>query len=182
MLKLSDNPPSRPAHVENVSQMIATWQVVQTKARAEKALAWALHEAKTDYFLPMTRKVTFSGGRKRVGMHPLFPGYIFINSNSQNWHFGVASRHMARIIRVPDQGMIASELAGLEKALVDSPQALVLPKLAVGDLCRVTSGPLQGVVGVAVELNGLTHVVLNVSILGNGAAVPVEASLLERVV
>ena len=73
MLSPKANPPIASPGAP-VSSFLGTWFVGHTKARLEKAFAWDLHARGVSYFLPMVDKITFSGGRKRHGMSPLFPG------------------------------------------------------------------------------------------------------------
>ena len=77
MLSFSDNPPVKPAAVSALGEVGGDWFVAHTKARNEKALAHDLARRGIDYFLPMVEKVTFSGGRRRRTMAPLFPSYLF---------------------------------------------------------------------------------------------------------
>ena len=75
--KLSENPPMRPATCQTIRDLTGPWWVAHTKARVEKAFAWDLVAAGINYFLPLVRHTSFSGGRKRLGMLPLFPSYVF---------------------------------------------------------------------------------------------------------
>jgi transcription antitermination factor NusG len=53
------------------------------------------------------------------------------------------------------------------------------PFAAVGRRCRVTAGPLEGMEGIVVRRDKLARLVLEVSILGQGASVEIDADLLE---
>src|SRR5580765_7297692 len=81
MLELQDNPPMCLPSVGNVADLQGDWWVAYTKARFEKQLAFDLLHRKIGFYLPMTRRVTFSGGRKRCGMAPLFTSYVFFCGN-----------------------------------------------------------------------------------------------------
>lgn len=181
MLKLSDNPPILSPAVASLRDATGDWSVVQTKARSEKALAWAMQSANAVYFLPMIARVTFSGGRKRTGMQPLFNGYLFVKSCDKSWAYGVASRHIARIIPVREQGVLTAELLDLERALTADAGAILFPHIMIGGRYRVKAGPLAGLIGTVAEIEGTTHVVLNVTVLGQAAALPVDLSLLDSV-
>lgn len=185
MLKLADNPPLRPASLAHVAAARGTWWVAHTKARAEKALAWALLPHGVDYFLPMVERVTFSGGRKRRGMQPLFGGYVFVSGGDDARGAALASGHVARLIPVRDQAALVGELGQLEATLDAGLGCELFPHLAVGRRCRVTAGPLANVVGVVLAHEAgddvaARRVVLNVSVLGQGALVRLDPSLLEE--
>lgn len=179
MLKPSDNPPALCPWATSIADLTEAWSVAQTKARAEKSLARDLIAARTAYYLPMLTKVTFSGGRKRLGFAPLFPGYVFVNAEVREARFFLASRAVSRIIPVRDQAQLSGELAALEKALSSGVRTVLFPHTAVGDRKRVRAGPLAGVEGTVVDFEGSAHVVLGISMLGQQAAVSVDYSLLE---
>ena len=77
MLAFADNPPVLSPGVRGVAERRGRWWVAHTKARCEKAFAGDLLPGRVAYFLPMTERASVSGGRKRRGMMPLFPSYVF---------------------------------------------------------------------------------------------------------
>ena len=72
MLKLADNPPRLHPAISDLAAQPGCWWVAHTKSRSEKAFAWDLLRRDIRYFLPMTERVRFSGGRKRHVLMPLF--------------------------------------------------------------------------------------------------------------
>lgn len=179
MLKLSDNPPVRPKGLETIRAAEGPWWVAHTKARAEKVFAWDLIARGIPHFLPMARKTTFSGGRKRHGMTPLFTGYVFFSGDEQARYQALTTDRLCGVIPVREQAVMVAELAAIEAAL-DAGEALDLyPELAVGRRCRVARGPMEGVVGTVVSRDDVTKLVLHVSVLGAAAALTVEPSFLE---
>jgi len=66
--------------------------------------------------------------------------------------------------------------------VIDGKQALeLLSFAAIGRRCRITSGPFEGMEGTVIHRDGVTRLVLQVSILGQGAAIEIEPDLLEEV-
>ncbi len=72
-----------------------------------------------------------------------------------------------------------ANVAAIEKALAGKAQLDRYPSLAVGRRCRIKAGAFRGLEGIVVRRNKLTRIVLQVSILGQGAAMEIDGDLLE---
>jgi transcriptional antiterminator RfaH len=181
MLKLSENPAMLHPPVDSLMQIEGTWWVAHTKPRNEKALAWDLVDRGIAYFLPMIQKTTFSGGRKRRGLMPLFSSYLFICGDDPQRLAALATDRVCRIIEVADQATLISELHSLERALSEGAEFNLYPFAVVGQRCRVRKGPFEGIEGTVVSRDSVARLVLQVSLLGCGAVMEVDVGLLEAV-
>src|SRR5256885_16668643 len=121
MLKLADNPEILHPATDDLSSIPGTWWVAQTKSRCEKAFATDLASRGIAYFLPMIQRLSFSGGRKRRGMMPLFAGYVFFCGSALERHAALQTDRLARVIEVRDQRRLISELS--------APHRVLLPKI-----------------------------------------------------
>jgi len=164
VLKLADNPPVLTPGVDALSELEGRWWVAHTKARNEKALAWDLLRHGIGYFLPMRCRVFFSGGRKRRGMAPLFTSYVFFCGDLED-------RYTA----------MTTKLTAIESALAGDAELEPYPGPAIGRRCRIVGGPFDGLEGVVVERARRARLVLQVGLLGQGAAMEIEADLLEPI-
>lgn len=182
MLKLSENPAILTSEVESLAELTGTWWVAHTKARFEKVFAWDMLSRGIGYFLPMWEKVIFSGGRKRRVMMPLFTSYVFFCGTDEDRYRAMATNRLCQTIEVSDQDRLVQELTRIEKALVGKAIIDRYPHLPVGSRCRITSGPMIGTEGVVVERNNTkARMVLEVTILGRGALIEIDADLLEHI-
>lgn len=181
MLKLSDNPPVLSPTAQTVSELEGRWWVAHTKARNEKALAQDLLRRSIGYFLPMQEKVRFWGGCKRRVMMPLFSSYLFLCGDEQDRYAAMTTNRICRTLDVVDQASLIHELATIEMALAGNAELDPYPMLAVGQRCRITGGPFEGIEGVVVERARRARLVLQVGLLGQGAGMEIEADLLEPV-
>src|SRR4029450_3809103 len=121
------------------------------KARFEKAFAFDLLARRVPYFLPMVERVRMSGGRKRRGLMPLFPGYVFFRGTPEDRYRALLTDRLCRVIDVTDQGRAAGELGALQRALAGGAALDPSPFAAVGRRCRVSAGPFEGLEGVVVR-------------------------------
>lgn len=178
-MKASENPPMLAPWADAVGVLQGRWWVAQTKARAEKAAAWDLLNRGVGYFLPLIERVTLSGGRKRRVMMPLFPSYIFVCGHEEDRYTAMTTNRFSNVLPVADQDSLRRELVSLSKALAGKAVLDPYPFAAKGARCRVTAGPFQGLEGVVIRRRRIARLVLHVDVLGRGAAMEIDAALLE---
>jgi len=182
MLKLSDNPAIITPEADSLTQLNGTWWVAYTKARFEKVFAWEMLSRGIGYFLPMREKIIFSGGRKRRVMLPLFPSYVFFCGTEHDRYSAIATNRLSQIIEVTDQETLLVELVNIEKALLSKSVIDNYPGLAVGNVCRVISGPMMGIEGVIIKKDNVkARMVIEVTILGQGVVVEIDSDILEPI-
>ncbi len=181
MLKLSENPPMMLDRYASLAELAGPWHIAHTRARFEKAFAWELLSAEIGYFFPMIPRVRFSGGRKRTVLMPLFASYVFFSGDSAARHRALATNRLCQVIPVVDQSALVKELLTIEQAIRGQIPLDPYPFVAVGQRVRIAAGPLMGLEGVVVERDKLTRVVLQVSVLGQGASVQIDADVLEAI-
>jgi transcription antitermination factor NusG len=181
VLKPSDNPPLLPPGVATLADLKGPWWIAHTKSRFEKAFAFDLLRRGIGYFLPMAERTKVSGGKKRRVMLPLFPSYVFFCGSAEERYEALATDRLCRVIDVIDQAGLLRDLLSLQDALARKAVLDPYPFTAVGRHCRVTAGPFQGLEGVLVQKLGPTRLVLQVNMLGQGAAMEIDAGLLEPI-
>jgi len=179
MLKLNENPPTLLPSVKTLTEMNGTWWIAHTKSRFEKVFAWDLHRRGIGYFLPMIERIKISGGKKRRVMSPLFPSYVFFCGSDADRYAAMATDRLCQTLDVPDQSKLIIELDNIEKAMEGKAELDPYPFAAVGERCRIIAGPFSGLEGIVVSRDKMARLVLQVSILGQGAAIELDAGLLE---
>lgn len=179
MLAFLENPPALWPGISHIAEAPGPWWVAHTKARFEKAFAADLLARDIAYFLPMLERVRISGGRRRRGMMPLFPSYVFFSGDTEARYQAVATGRLCQVLRVADQGRLVAELGEVQRAMNGNVPLDPYPYAAVGHRCRVTAGPFRGLEGTVVRWDGRTRIVLEVGMLGRGAAMEIDADLLE---
>jgi len=165
--------------VRSLIELSGTWWAAHTKARFEKAFAWDMFNYGIGYFLPMFEKITFSGGRRRRVMMPLFTSYVFICGTELDRYTALTTNRISQMIEVSDQDGLIQELSMIEKALKSRAVVDRYPYLPTGGRCRVIAGPLEGTEGVIIERrDSKARMIVEVRILGQSAVVEVDADLL----
>ncbi|GAG40862.1 unnamed protein product, partial [marine sediment metagenome] len=175
------NPPALFPPDADLAALGGEWWVAHVKARQEKALARNLARSSVAYFLPMYEVRRESRGRSWRATLPLFPGYVFFCGDEDDRLGALKTARIARIIDVPDQRRLIGELTAIRRLTESGMSVDPYPSLATGRRCRVRSGPLRDVEGAVARRKGATRFVVEVSILGQGAAVEIDGDLLEPI-
>ena len=181
MLKRSENPPSLNHDRSAWTDLSGCWWVAHTKARFEKTFAWDLFRQNIPYFLPMMERVTISGGRKRHVLQPLFTSYVFFCGDELQRYWALTTKRLCQVIPITDQGTFIKQISWVQQALAGNAELDLHPVMAVGQSCRVTRGPFEGIEGTVIQRNGKARIVLHVKMLGRGAAMEIDNDLLELV-
>lgn len=157
----------------------ARWFVLHTQPRQEKALAESLDAMEVRYFLPLVRRLKYYAHRKRQTEIPLFAGYLFAWGDKESEYRAVATKRVANVIPVADQGRLSVELLQIRRATEGGVALEPYRYLAVGRRCRVTAGPLFGVEGLIEALPKPDKVILQIHALGQAVSASVDPSLIE---
>ncbi len=179
MLKVSENPPMLPPGCSGLGELQGAWWVAHTRARFEKAFAWDLLHRGVGYFLPLLEHTKISGGKKRRVLAPLFASYVFFCGSDEDRYWAMTTNRLCQTIRVTDPEKFLRELSAIQKALSGKAMLDPYPFAAVGKRCRIKGGPFQGTEGTVIRRGKTWRLVLEVSMLGQGAAMEVDADLLE---
>lgn len=179
MTRMHTIPETTAPWVNSLSDLDGTWWVGHTRSRFEKAFAADCRARQIGYFLPLIEQVRRYGKKKKRVMVPVFPGYVFFCGSDVDRYEAMTTNRLCQTIDVPDQPGLIHQLIQIEQALSTGVELDPYPHAAVGKRCRVRSGPFRGLEGVVVQRNDAIRLVLQVDMLGQGASLEVDASLLE---
>jgi hypothetical protein len=181
MLALTENPPMVLDGTDSLSALPGDWWIAHTKSRNEKALAWDLYRAGIPYFLPLVEHTTISSGQKRRSLKPLFPSYLFFCGAAGERQMAFTTSRVCQVIPVRLKEKFLFEIESVRMGIEGGSVLSLYPFAAVGKRCRITRGPLQGIEGIVIRNEDSIRIVLQVSMLGQGASLEIEADLLEPV-
>jgi hypothetical protein len=170
-----------PASIGGVAGLTEDWWVAHTRPRFEKAVAFDLLAKRIPYYLPLVAHDRVSGGRKRRSMLPLFPSYLFFCGDAGARYEALTTNRIVQVIPVKDRERFVGELTLIERALSRDARLQVYPSVAIGRRCRVAAGQFEGLEGMLVERDRQTILVLQLSMLGSGASLEIEARQLETI-
>ncbi len=181
-LSMSRNPISTyPNDLLSCQAFDEPWWIAHTKSRQEKALAHYLVSAGVSYFLPLFKKAQSSTNRLRYSVVPMFSGYLFFKGDLQDRQEAIKSHHIARVIEVPDQNGLATELRHIQKVMNGDLPVYQHTLLKKGQRVRVKTGPLEHLEGTIIRKNKKNRLILEVTMIAQAVAVDVDIALVEAI-
>jgi transcription antitermination factor NusG len=112
---------------------------------------------------------------------PLFPSYLFICGSFDDRLAALKTNRVVRILNVPNQHELSEELTELSRALRKGANLDLHPELREGRRCRIVAGPFEGLDGTVISRRNRARFILQVSFIGQGAAMEIDADLLEPI-
>jgi len=91
------------------------------------------------------------------------------------------TRHVAKIISVPDQDSLFTELVQIEKALLVNAPIEPFPFLKKGNRVRILSGPFKDIEGIVSRRRNKYRVVLNVTFIGRAVSLEIDVDMVEPI-
>lgn len=145
------------------------WYALYTKSRAEKKVYDDLKKMGIEVYLPLKRELRQWSDRKKWVETPIINSYIFININSDDYMKVFDSRgvvsyvsHKGKAVPIPDNEIDAMRRT-VENKMVFSVESNSIQK---GQIVTVTSGPLKGITGEVLEVQGQKKLYLRISHIG----------------
>jgi transcription elongation factor/antiterminator RfaH len=168
----------------NEELLTPAWYVLHVKSRFENVVNEGLVQKSIDAFLPKIRVRSKRRDRRKMIDVPMFPGYLFVRTNLE-------PRHHLEIVKVvgavrlignrtgPPVPVPEDVISSLKIMVASSESVTTGTRFKKGDRVMVMAGPFAGVVGVFSQYRGKGRVMVNIDILGQFAAVEVDAEDVE---
>ncbi len=146
-----------------------TWYALYTKSRAEKKVLEQLTKMGIKAYLPLKKVLRQWSDRKKWVEMPVISSYIFINIPKEDYRRvfeanGVVAyvSYKGKACTIPDSDMQAMRRTIENQMDFD----VETDQLVKGQHITVTSGPLQGVSGEVMEVQGSKKLYLRISNIG----------------
>jgi transcription antitermination factor NusG len=133
------------------------WYVWYTRSRAEKKVSERLIQKGIEVFLPIRKEIKQWSDRKKLVETPLFGGYIFTHISLPQWDTVAYTEGVLNYVRFEGQpAFLKDEQIRQIKALLDLYPEMELNEhpLQKGELVEVIEGPMMGMQGTLVEIEG----------------------------
>jgi transcription elongation factor/antiterminator RfaH len=161
------------------------WYAVYTKPRHERKVNAHLSREGITTFLPETVRWSRRKDRKKRVFYPIFPGYLFINTElSVDTRLKVIKT--SGVVRIlgsngTPTAIPENQIEAIQR-IVDKGKA-VFPHsyLRKGRIVRVIGGPLNGVEGIFISEKGKGKLVISVDILHRSVSVAIEETDVEPI-
>jgi transcription antitermination factor NusG len=136
-----------------------------------------------EVFLPLYKARHRWKDRIKEVSVPLFPGYLFVREGLKRWLAILSTPGVSSIVSSGGQPVAIPflEIEGIKRVVESTLRVEPHPFLKSGDRVRVKCGPIAGVEGILIRHKSVARLVLSVELLGNSAAVEVDATDVERI-
>jgi transcription antitermination factor NusG len=160
------------------------WYAVYTAPRAEKKVSERFSEAGIEHYLALQKVKRRWSDRVKEVIVPVVNGYIFVRIQPQYFDkitkiYGAIAfvREGGQPVPIPDTQMDNLRLM-VEHA--EEPVEFSIENFERGESINITKGPLQGMIGELVEIQGKHKVLVRLERFGS-AITTVPASFIEKV-
>ncbi len=160
------------------------WYVIYTKSRAEKKVRDTLQEAGYEVYLPLIKTMRQWSDRKKKVEVPLFPGYLFIKTDPNDFwkirdiegvvnfvHFGDS------IAQVRDQDILNIRILLKESSHV----SVVNTIFKQGEEILISEGKFKGYKGLIEFSKGKNNLVVSLLEIGMSVKLEIPAEFVRRI-
>ena len=154
------------------------WYAIWTRSRHEKRVRDQLDGKSIEVFLPTITKWSRWKDRKKQIEWPLFPGYCFARFDAHNRMPVLACDGVVQIVGIEGvpSPIPAFEVEGIRQLVESELSYDPCPLVKEGEMVKVVSGPLTGVVGRLMRKGAHARLVLSVDLIGQAVSVEVDAA------
>ncbi|MCB0633806.1 MAG: UpxY family transcription antiterminator [Saprospiraceae bacterium] len=152
------------------SKEINMWFAVLTRNRCEKAVQRFLEMQQIKHYLPIISLPRLHGTRRRIVNRPLIPGYIFVHISLYEYVRVLQTEHVVDLVRFGTEliPIPQEEIDLLKKFCMNVDHEIIIgrPRYQPGDIVQVISGPLKGVIGKLMNVQGRKNLVVELKNVG----------------
>ena len=159
------------------------WYALFTRHQHEKSVAHALTLKGFNVYLPLYRSVRRWQDRVKHLWLPLFTCYVFLCDGMDRQLQVLTTPGLLQIVGSAGRpAIVPPDQLDSVRQMVESPfRVEPHPFLSSGDRVRVMSGPLFGLEGILSRTKSATRLVISMEMLGQSAAVEIDAAQVEKV-
>lgn len=163
------------------------WYALYVRSRAEKKIVTQLEDIGVEVFLPLVTRIKQWSDRRKKVEEPLFKSYVFVHSTMKQ-HISILEvygvikfvtfEHEAVI--VPDNQILAI------KRYIDNfdekERELTNSELQVGEMVRITNGPMQGLKGRLQSVKDKRKLIVYIEAVGQYLPITIPRTKVERLI
>jgi transcriptional antiterminator RfaH len=159
---------------------VKNWYVIHTKPRNENKVFEQIISKDIEVFLPLIQTIRYWSDRKKKLMVPLFPGYIFVNTDEDERTKAISNTYGAlRYVMYQKRPAVVSEkeITNIKLSL-QAPEKIRIEEKSImeGDLVEITGGIFRGLTGYIKEIRGHYKLIVNIIELNSTFSVQLNSS------
>lgn len=163
-----------------------SWYALYVHSRAEKKVYERLVEMGLEAYLPLVTRVKRWSDRLKKVDEPLFKSYLFVRSNDK-WHFEILSiPGVTKFVTFEKKAVVVPEnqIVAVKKYCndyIEEDSELKNVDLHEGQLVRITSGDMAGLMGRLAPINNKKRLIVYIESVGHYLPINIARSKVEPV-
>lgn len=160
------------------------WYAVYTRSKGEKKLALELQYAGIEHYLPLVKRLRQWSDRKKLVEEPLFRSYIFVFINETDYWKVMNTPGAVRFIKFEGKPVEIpqKQITAIRLYIEDpDPDESDLSDLQEGQLVRVKSGPMEGLIGRLVQVRSQFRLVVLIEAVGKTIRLNIPRSRVQAI-
>lgn len=169
---------------KNVNNDSKKWFAVYVKSRYEKKVFNTLDEIGIESFLPLITRVKQWSDRKKKVEEPLFRSYVFVHITKDEYYNVLHCDGVVKYITFEGKAAVIPEnqILAIKEYLSDTDIIDVeYEEFKEGQLVRIKSGQLKGLVGRFTEIRGKHRLIINIDVVGKSIPINVIRANIEAI-
>lgn len=156
------------------------WYVIHTKPKNEKKVFEQILKKEIEAYLPLMQTVRYWSDRKKKLMVPLFPSYVFVNTNEEGRKRAISNTYGAlRYVLYQKRPAKISEreIQNIRLSL-QVPEKIKIEekRITEGDMVEITGGIFRSLTGYIKEIRGHYKLIVNIMELNSTFSVQLSSS------
>lgn len=164
------------------------WHALYVRSRSEKKVLTQLEDLGMEVYLPLVKRVKQWSDRRKKVEEPLFKSYVFVRS-SEKEHLTILGLYgVVRFVSFERKAVIVpeNEIVAIKRYVEDqegmSEANALQTELKKGQLVRITSGPMHGLVGRLESVRDKRRLVVYIEVVGQYISVSIPRAKVEPVI
>ena len=159
------------------------WYAIYTRSRSEKAVNTELSLTGIESYLPLKKTIRIWSDRKKMVEVPLFNSYVFVKVSEKEYMKVLQTFGVTRYITFEGLAVsIPEQQINAVKAYLDETEPIPLDdqlKLAPGKNVLITCGPMAGMSGILLDIEGKNRVKVEIDAIGQSLIITIPPQNLE---
>ena len=159
------------------------WFALYTKSRAEKKVYAELQEKGIEAYLPMRRELRHWSDRKKWVEIPVINSYIFVHIRMDDYRCVFETKgvvryvsHKGKAVVIPDREIEAMKQTVSSNIIFN----VETSDIRKGQIITIASGPLKGITGEVLEVQGARKFYMRISHIGYTLVVTLDDETIKK--
>lgn len=169
---------------KNVNNNSKEWFAIYVKSRYEKKVTKTLDEIGIESFLPLITRIKQWSDRKKKVEEPLFRSYVFVHITKEDYYNVLHCDGVVKYITFEGKAAVIPEnqiLAIKEYINDEDINDIEYDDFKEGQLVRIKSGQMRGLVGRFAEIRGKHRFIINIEVVGKSIPINISRSNIEAI-